>query len=99
MMKTYIAGTSQEIQNPDLTKGYTYTGKIFVGTEDTVMPGSVEIFPPDGLRERKDVYEECQFYRQYTEEELSAKNEPSQLDRIEAKVTYTAMMTDTLMEV
>lgn len=26
-------------------------------------------------------------------------SEPSQLDRIEAQITYTAMMTDTLMEV
>ena len=27
------------------------------------------------------------------------KEEPTQLDRIEAQVTYTAMMTDTLLEV
>ena len=27
------------------------------------------------------------------------KTEPTQLDRIEAQVTYTAMMTDTLLEV
>lgn len=26
-------------------------------------------------------------------------NEPTQLDRVEAQVTYTAMMTDTLLEV
>lgn len=29
----------------------------------------------------------------------TTESEPTQLDRIEAQVTYTAMMTDTLMEV
>lgn len=39
-----------------------------------------------------------------SEEEMSAdraalpKPQPSQLDRVEAQVTYTAMMTDTMME-
>lgn len=32
-------------------------------------------------------------------QEVIAVDEPSQLDRIEAQVTYTAMMTDTLLEV
>lgn len=42
--------------------------------------------------------------KQRTEAELAAEravrftSTPSQLDRIEAQVTYTAMMTDTLME-
>lgn len=31
-------------------------------------------------------------------EEANAANTPSQLDRIEAQVAYTAMMTDTLLE-
>lgn len=31
--------------------------------------------------------------------QLEAANSPSQLDRIEAQVAYTAMMTDTLLEV
>lgn len=30
---------------------------------------------------------------------VEEKEEPTQLDRIEAQVTYTAMMTDTLLEV
>lgn len=30
---------------------------------------------------------------------IEEANEPSQIDRIEAQVTYTAMMTDTLLEV
>lgn len=61
-MKTYISGTTQEIQNPDLSKGYTYPGRIWRGTQDVIMPGSIKTFPPDGLRERKDVYEDCLFY-------------------------------------
>lgn len=61
-MKTYIAGTTTEIQNPDLSKGYTYPGRIKVGTKDVVMPGSVEAYPPNGLRHREDVYEDCFFY-------------------------------------
>lgn len=40
-------------------------------------------------------YEEVQVYIPY---EVTT-NEPSQLDRIEAQMTYTAMMTGTLMEV
>ena len=43
-----------------------------------------------------------QIYVPYTQEELNAieakKNEPTQVDRIEAQVLYTAMMTDTLIE-
>lgn len=61
-MKTYIAGTSTEIQTPDLSKGYTYPGRIKTGTRDVVMEGSVEIYPPNGLRRREDVYEDCLFY-------------------------------------
>ena len=43
-------------------------------------------------------------YVPYTQEELDANRinsipKPSQLDIIEAQVTYTAMMTDTLLEV
>ena len=32
-------------------------------------------------------------------ERIDAENIPSQLDRIEAQIAYTAMMTDTLLEV
>lgn len=42
-------------------------------------------------------YEGAQIDSEYTPEE--DKNQPTQLDRIEAQVAYTAMMTDTLMEV
>lgn len=43
-----------------------------------------------------------QIYVPYTQEELerieAEKNAPTQLDRIDAQVLYTAMMTDTLLE-
>lgn len=98
-MKTYISGTSTEVKDSDLSKGYTYPGRIKVGTKDVVMEGSVETYPPNGLRHREDVYEDCQIYVPYTEEELATRNQPSQIDCIEAQATYTAMMTDTLLEV
>ena len=62
MKKIYIAGTTTEIQNPGLSNGYTYPGRIKVGTRDVVMEGSVEIYPPNGLRRREDVYEDCLFF-------------------------------------
>lgn len=87
-MKTYIAGTTQEIQNPDLSKGYTYPGRIKVGTKDVVMAGSVESYPPDGLRHREDVYEDCLYYHEYTAEELAAQQnppeQPTELDTLVA---------------
>jgi hypothetical protein len=47
-----------------------------------------------------DEYEEILRYIEYTEEELANRVEtPTQLDRLEAQLTYTAMMTDTLLEV
>lgn len=56
--------------------------------------------------EAQDAWDEeiqIQIYIPYTQEELDAveakKNEPTQDDRIEAQVLYTAMMTDTLLEV
>ena len=36
---------------------------------------------------------------QYTVEDDGHEEQPTQLDRVEAQVTYTAMMTDTLLEV
>lgn len=36
---------------------------------------------------------------QYTVADDGIEEQPTQLDRVEAQVTYTAMMTDTLLEV
>lgn len=49
-----------------------------------------------------DEYEDILRYIRIPDEELARqeeqKNKPTQLDRIEAQITYTAMMTDTLLE-
>lgn len=46
-----------------------------------------------------DEYEDVQRFVPYTEAELEAQSAPSQMDIIEAQVLYTALMTDTLLEV
>ena len=79
-MKTYIAGTTQEIQNPDLSKGYTYPGRIKVGARDVVMEGSEKTYPPNGLRRREDVYEDCLFYVEGTPPEATQPEKPTGLD-------------------
>lgn len=61
-MKTYNAITGEEVENPDLEAGYTYPGQRYIGTEQVVMEGSVERYPPDGLRHEEPVYEDCLFW-------------------------------------
>lgn len=62
-MKTYNAVTGEEIESPDLEAGYTYPGKRYIGTQKVVMQGSVERYPPDGLRHEEPVYEDCLFWQ------------------------------------
>lgn len=62
-MKTYHAITGEEISAPDLSTGYTYPGKRYIGTQKVLMEGSVESYPPDGLRHEEPVYEDCLFWR------------------------------------
>lgn len=97
-MKIYDETTRKEIQNPDLSKGYTYPGRIKVGTQDVIMPGSVETYPPNGLRRRVDVYEDCLFYHEYTVEELKAQQaQPEGLDtRVTALETGQADLQEAL---
>ena len=89
-MKTYISGTAHEIQNPNMSKGYTYPGRIKTGTQDLVMQGSVETSPPGGLRERKDVYEDCLFYVEGTHDDDQHTDHPTREDEIEAALTELA---------
>lgn len=53
-------------------------------------------------KEAWDEYEDILRYVEYTQEELDAieaeRNKPTQLDKIEAQVAYTAMLTNTLLE-
>lgn len=54
--------------------------------------------PGTAAQDAWDEFETVQIYHEYSAEEIAAMNAPTQLDRIEAQVFYTAMMTDTLME-
>ena len=117
-MKIYDEITKEELTAPDESKGYLYESRIKTGmTEDTyeVMEGTVTEDCPNGLRRLipgHAVFEACQFYHTYTDEEIkrieeqaaaeqAAKDREAKIamiDSIDAQVTYTAMMTDTLME-
>lgn len=117
-MKIYDEITKEELTAPDESKGYLYEGQIKTGmTEDTyeVMEGTVTEDCPNGLRRLipgHAVFEACQFYHTYTDEEIKRMEEQAaaeqaakdreakiaMIDSIDAQVTYTAMMTDTLME-
>lgn len=117
-MKIYDEITKEELTAPDESKGYLYDSQIKTGmTEDTyeVMEGTVTEDCPNGLRRLipgHAVFEACQFYHTYTDEEIKRMEEQAaaeqadkereeriaRIDGIDAQVTYTAMMTDTLME-
>lgn len=117
-MKIYDEITKEELTAPDESKGYLYESQIKTGmTEDTyeVMEGTVTEDCPNGLRRLipgHAVYEACQFYHTYTDEEIKRMEEQAaaeqaakdreeriaRIDSIDAQVTYTAMMTNTLME-
>lgn len=116
-MKIYDEITHKELIAPDGSKGYLYNGNIKTGqTEDTyeVMEGTKTEENPNGLRRLipgHDIYEDCQYYHTYSNEELAQKKAEAEaeqsakdqaekiarIDAIDAQVTYTAMMTDTLM--
>ena len=117
-MKIYDEITKEELTAPNESKGYLYESQIKTGmTEDTyeVMEGTVTEDCPNGLRRLipgHAVFEACQFYHTYTDEEIKRMEEQAaaeqadkereeriaRIDSIDAQVTYTAMMTDTLME-
>lgn len=75
------------LESYDLTKGYLQPKTVI--KPEAITPDDVTKFAWDD-----DDYEEIQVYIPYEHQE----SEPTQLDRIEAQVTYTAMMTGTLME-
>lgn len=104
-MKIYDEITREELTDPDLSAGRLYDGEIVTGhTEEhlEVMDGTVTEDRPKGLRRlvpAAEITEACRFYHKYTVGELAAMTQPSQLERLDAQTTYTAMMTDTLLEV
>ena len=71
-----------------------------IGTAD--IPKIVESFADGKLRwseENEAVAKKLAYNGEYTiEDDGKPEPAPTQLDRIEAQTTYTAMMTDTLME-
>lgn len=107
--------TQKEKGHYEVVKEYPNGGKEVEWRIDTPEEGQWVTYDTEGNRietenlvpddaphetEIKD-YEEIAIYIPYTEEELEkmATEEPTQLDILEAQVTYTAMMTDTLLEV
>lgn len=77
-MKTYDEKNWEEIQNPDLSAGYTYPSRRQTGTERRTHAGTIELYPPNGLEYEVPVYEDCMLYHKYTEEELAAMQPPEE---------------------
>lgn len=74
-MNIYDELTLEQIFDPDLEKGYLYDGQIKTGTEPEkteIMEGTITERNPEGLKRiipAKDIYEDCQYYHEYTDEE------------------------------
>ena len=89
-MKIYDETTGAEIVVPDETKGYLYEGhRVVKHIEDAyeVMDGTVTEDCPEGLRRfipGHDVYEDCQFYHAYTEEELAEREKTTLQEQVDA---------------
>lgn len=101
-MKIYDEVTGTEITAVDPAAGYTYQSCLRTGEKTVILEGTVTARRPEGLRRLEPVYEDCLLYHAYTVQELEkqqSEQQPSQLDRVEAQAVYTAMMTDTLLEV
>lgn len=75
------------LESYDLTKGS-------LSVRTVIRPDAVPIDNVNKFAWADDDYEEVQVYIPHEEQ----TTEPTQLDRIEAQVTYTAMMTGTLIE-
>ena len=67
-MAIYDEKTHILIEKPDLEKGYLYPGKLLISDSEN----STELEGTDGLRtySSEPVYEDCQFYHEYTAEEM-----------------------------
>jgi hypothetical protein len=80
-------GQAVQLEQLDLSKGYLVTNQAI--REDAEPIDNITKFAYT-----TEDYEEVQQYFLYRVEDTK----PSQLDRIEAQIAYTAMMTDTLLE-
>lgn len=85
--------SKEPIENPDLSAGTVYDGKRIIGyTEEKKAPmnGTASPRNPMGLYKRvppHPIYEDCQWYHRYTEEELAAMNEKTVDEKISDAVT------------
>lgn len=89
--KTYNEKTGELIETPDLEKGYTYPGQRYLGTERVILKGTVELYPPGGLGYDNSVYEDCQWYHEYTEDELAAMHPPDEPQPSDMEKRLTAL--------
>lgn len=79
----------EEVGHYEVVREYPNGGKDVSWVIDT---------PGVAAQDAWDEFETVQVYHPFTAEEIADRNEPTQLDRIEAQIAYTAMMTDTLLE-
>lgn len=79
---------------------YQLCTKVNRGTEDTPQIEQIFSSVTLGWSEANEKIAKAEAYNgEYTiEDDGKPEPAPTQLDRIEAQTTYTAMMTDTLME-
>lgn len=89
-MKIYDEITNDELTSPDLSAGYLYTARRVaehVPESREVMQGTVTEENPQGLRRiipAHDVYEDCQYYHAYTEEERDEREKPTLQEQVDA---------------
>lgn len=111
--KEELTEESCDLEKGYLYDGQMKTGHVDVAyevMEDSVS----ELWPEGMRKEipARDLYESCKYYHTYTEGELAAKKQAeeeraaaeeretniSRITEIDAQITYTAMMTNTLLE-
>lgn len=86
-MKTYDEKNWDEVLNPDLEVGYVYPGQRYIGTKRVTLERTAELYPPGGLQHEVPMYEDCQLYHAYTEDELAAIQNPEVPTDVESRVT------------
>lgn len=75
-MKTYNEKTWEEVSNPDLENGFVYPARRQTGTKRMTHEGTEKLYPPNGLQYDVPVYEDCQLFHAYTDEDKqAARNE------------------------
>ena len=83
-MKIFDEKTKLEMENPDLEKGYLYDGSYISGYTSekiVIMEGTENL---RRLIPKTPIYEKCQYYHEYTEEELHPVYRPSEEERLKA---------------